>query len=85
MLEKLHILICVIAALIVLIVGIAVNMSPVGIAFRLIIAISVFYILGLAVKSYLVGKVLAPKGEGGKAKREPDKEPELAAENKNGE
>ena len=66
MLEKLHIFISVIVALIVTIVGIAMNMTLAEIGLRLIITISVFYILGLSVKTYLSKRVFAPK-PGGKS------------------
>ncbi|MCL2351008.1 MAG: hypothetical protein FWC55_00600 [Firmicutes bacterium] len=65
MLEKLHIYACAVAALAVMIAGIAMDMTLAEIGVRMIIAVPVFFVLGLAVRAYLTRKVFAAKPEEG--------------------
>ena len=53
MLEKIDVLLCLLAGLVVLILGIVLDMELAAILTRLLIALVVFYILGAIVKAYL--------------------------------
>jgi len=63
MLEKLHIYVSVIAALIVTVAGIAANMTLAEIGLRLIIAVPVIFVLGWIAKNYLARRIFAPKAK----------------------
>ncbi|MDR1532719.1 MAG: hypothetical protein LBS62_11170 [Clostridiales bacterium] len=63
MLDKIHIYVCIIAAVVITVVSILGRLSLRDMAVRLIIAIIAFYVIGLIVRAYLKKNVFVEKAD----------------------
>ena len=72
MVEKIHIFISILAALVTLVFGISAGMGLSEIAPPFIAAVIIFYAAGLMVRKYLVKNVFIPEDKEGAKAAEPD-------------